>query len=104
MVPTSGGDMETITLLGPLGRAEINRCILSFSKGTNRVGSLPPGIWGRKYIHVKFEVFTAVAMNNAAFWDVTPCAFCNNQSFGGVNRLHHQVDKNQRARNNVSTN
>jgi hypothetical protein len=41
-------------------------------------------------------------MNNAVFLGVTPCAFCKNRSFGGTYRLHHQGDKNRRARNNVS--
>jgi hypothetical protein len=27
---------------------------------------------------VRFEVFTAVAMKNAIFWDVTPCGSCKN--------------------------
>jgi hypothetical protein len=25
-------------------------------------------------VYVRFEVFTAVAMKNAVFWDVTPCS------------------------------
>jgi hypothetical protein len=25
---------------------------------------------------VRFEVFTAVTMKNAVFWDVTPCGSC----------------------------
>jgi hypothetical protein len=58
----------------------------------------------------RFEVFTAVTMKNAAFWDVTPCGFCKKQRFGGTyhhhhhHHLHHQGGKNQRARNNVSSN
>jgi hypothetical protein len=27
---------------------------------------------------VRFEVFTAVTMKNAVFWDVTPCGSCKN--------------------------
>jgi hypothetical protein len=27
---------------------------------------------------VRFEVFTAVTVKNAVFWDVTPCDSCNN--------------------------
>jgi hypothetical protein len=27
---------------------------------------------------VRYEVFTAVAMKNGAFWDVTPCGSCKN--------------------------
>jgi hypothetical protein len=26
---------------------------------------------------VRFEVFTAVTMKNAVFWDITPCGSCN---------------------------
>jgi hypothetical protein len=30
------------------------------------------------------EVFTAVTMKNAAFWDVAPCGSCKNRRFGGT--------------------
>jgi hypothetical protein len=43
-------------------------------------------------------------MKNAVFWNVTPCGSCKNRRFGGMYRLHHQGDKNWRARNNVSSN
>jgi hypothetical protein len=43
-------------------------------------------------------------MNNAVFWDVTPCGSCNIRRFGGTYRLHHQRDKNRRTRNNVISN
>jgi hypothetical protein len=33
---------------------------------------------------VTFEVFTAVTMNNAVFWDITPCGSCKNRCFGGI--------------------
>jgi hypothetical protein len=33
---------------------------------------------------VRFEVFTAVAMINGVFWDVTPCGSCKNRRFGGT--------------------
>jgi membrane carboxypeptidase/penicillin-binding protein len=33
---------------------------------------------------VRFEVFTAVTMKNAVFWDVTPCGSCENRRFGGT--------------------
>jgi cytidine deaminase len=29
--------------------------------------------------YVRFEVFTAMAMKNGVFWDVTPCGSCKNQ-------------------------
>jgi hypothetical protein len=41
-------------------------------------------------ILVRFEVFTAVTMKNAAFWDVAPCRSCVNWCFGGTYRLHLQ--------------
>jgi hypothetical protein len=34
--------------------------------------------------HVRFEIFTAVTMNNVVFWDVTPCGSCKNRRFGGT--------------------
>jgi hypothetical protein len=37
-------------------------------------------------------------MENAVFWDVTPCGSCMNRRFGGVYRLHLQGDKYGRAR------
>jgi TolB-like protein len=30
---------------------------------------------------IRFEVFTAVNMKNAVFWDVTPCDSCKNRHF-----------------------
>jgi hypothetical protein len=33
---------------------------------------------------VRFEVFTAVAMKDGVFWDVTPCGSCKNRRFGGT--------------------
>jgi hypothetical protein len=51
----------------------------------------------------RFEVFTAVTMKTAVFWDVAPCGFCKNRRFGGSYRLPHQGGKNQRARNNVGS-
>jgi hypothetical protein len=39
---------------------------------------------------VRFEVFTAVTMKNAVFWDVAPCRSCVNRRFGGTYRLHLQ--------------
>jgi hypothetical protein len=38
-------------------------------------------------------------MMNSVFWDVTLCGCCKNRRFGGVYRLHHQDEKNYRARN-----
>jgi hypothetical protein len=39
---------------------------------------------------VGFEVFTAVAMKNVVFWDVTPRGFIINRLLGGICRLHLQ--------------
>jgi hypothetical protein len=39
--------------------------------------------------HVGFEVFTAVTMKNAVFWDVAPCGFLMDRRFGGM--CHHSV-------------
>jgi hypothetical protein len=43
-------------------------------------------------------------MRKAVFWDATPCCSCKNRCFGGMYRPHHQGGKQQRARNNVSSN
>jgi hypothetical protein len=40
----------------------------------------------------------AVTMKNI-IWDVMPCGSCKSLRFGGTYRLHHQVEKNQQARN-----
>jgi hypothetical protein len=51
-----------------------------------------------------FEVFTAVTMKNAIFWDAEPCGSCKSPGFGVTYHLHHQGDKNQWARNSVPPN
>jgi hypothetical protein len=38
-------------------------------------------------------------LKNAVFWYVTLCDSCKNQCFWGTYHLHHQDDKNRRARN-----
>jgi hypothetical protein len=53
---------------------------------------------------VRFEVFTAVTMKNAVFWDVAPYRYCINRRLGRKYRLHLQgrrkkKNKNPRARN-----
>jgi hypothetical protein len=45
------------------------------------------------FIDVRVEVFTAVTMKNAIFWDVVPCRSCVNRRFGGKYRLHLQGRK-----------
>jgi hypothetical protein len=39
-----------------------------------------------------------VTQKNAVLWDVTQFGSCENRRFGGTYRLHHQGDKNRRAR------
>jgi hypothetical protein len=40
------------------------------------------------HYHVRYEVFTAVTMKNAVFWDVAPCRSCElNRRFGRTYRL-----------------
>jgi hypothetical protein len=34
--------------------------------------------YNRHLLYVRFEVFMAVTMNNAVFWDVIPCGSCKN--------------------------
>jgi hypothetical protein len=43
-----------------------------------------------------------INIKNTVFWDVALCVSCENQRFAGTYLLHHQYEKNQRARNNVS--
>jgi hypothetical protein len=45
-----------------------------------------------KPVNAKYDsdVFTAVTMNNAVFWDVTPCCSCKNRRFGGMYRHSDQ--------------
>jgi hypothetical protein len=38
---------------------------------------------------VRFEVFMAVTMKNAIFWDVMLCGSCKNQRFGGTYGLQN---------------
>jgi hypothetical protein len=38
------------------------------------------------YCYVRSEVYTAVTMKNAVFWDMTLCGSCKNCSFGGAYR------------------
>jgi hypothetical protein len=57
-----------------------------------------PVKWMTIHTSVRFEVFTAVTMSNAVFWDVTPCDSCKYRRFGGMYRLQYQSDKNRRAK------
>jgi hypothetical protein len=53
-------------------------------------------------IYVRFEVFTAVTMKNAVFWDVAPSRSYVNQRFGGMYRFHLQGRKTRKAGTSVS--
>jgi hypothetical protein len=44
-------------------------------------------------VYVRFEVFSAVTMKKAVFWDVAACR-CVNRRFGGTYRLHLQGRSN----------
>jgi hypothetical protein len=55
-----------------------------------------------KIQYVGFEVFTAVTMKNACFWDVAPCRSCVNRRFGGAYRLHLQGRKIRERETSVS--
>jgi hypothetical protein len=52
---------------------------------------------------VRFEVFTAVTMKNAVFWDMAPCRSCVRRSFGGTYRLHLQSRKIRQRETSVSS-
>jgi hypothetical protein len=45
---------------------------------------LPKNLARRLKENVRFEDFTPVTMNNAVFWDVSPCTSCVNRRFGGT--------------------
>jgi hypothetical protein len=49
------------------------------------------------------ENLTNYLLNDAVFWDVTPCGSCKKRPFRGMYRLHHQGEKNQWAMTNVSS-
>jgi hypothetical protein len=45
------------------------------------------------FLEVKFQVFIAVTMKNAVFWDVASCRSSLNIRFGGTNHFHLQGRK-----------
>jgi hypothetical protein len=51
---------------------------------------------------VRFEVFTAMTMKKAVFWDVAPCRYCVNRRFGGTYYLHLQGRRKEKKRKFVS--
>jgi hypothetical protein len=67
---------------------------------------LPPHVFtlSTSFVGVKWSVSNICAPKNVVFWDVTLFGHCKNRHFGGTYRLHHQDDKNQRARSNFNSN
>jgi hypothetical protein len=57
---------------------------------------------GKEIQDVRFEVFTAVIMKKAVFWDVGPCRYHVNRRFGGTYRLHLQDRKIHKQGTSVS--
>jgi hypothetical protein len=55
----------------------------SFTRVT-RISELGTTLKSYLLKHVRFEVFAAVTMKNAVFWDVTPRGSCNKRSFRGT--------------------
>jgi hypothetical protein len=49
----------------------------------NRIIAADP-IWKMKHQSLRFEVFMAVTMKKAVFWDVAPCRYGVNRRFGGT--------------------
>jgi hypothetical protein len=51
---------------------------------------------------VRFEVFTAMTMKNAVYWDVAPCSSCVNRRFRGTYPLRLQGRKIRERGTSVS--
>jgi hypothetical protein len=72
------------------------------------IWNLGTSAWGNwvlinnNWNYVRLEDFTVVNMNNAIYWDVTPCGYCKNRHFAGTYCLYHQGDKNWLDRNTDS--
>jgi hypothetical protein len=43
---------------------------------------------------VRFEVFTAVTMENGVFWDVTPCGSCKSRRFEELSASFIRMTRN----------
>jgi hypothetical protein len=52
---------------------------------------------------VGFEVFTAVTMKNAVFWDMALCGFIINQRFEGTCHLYLQSTTNKESEEKCSS-
>jgi hypothetical protein len=69
-------DAESVIKQKVLGRT--NRLLPFDRQGPHRNRSV------QHSFYVRFEVFTAVTIKNAVFWDVAPCRSCVNRRFGGT--------------------
>jgi hypothetical protein len=67
--------------------------IMTITKGIQRIRTMR-----------SMQNLNSLDITNVIFCDVTLCGSRKNRRFGGKYPLHHQGDKNQRARNNVSSN
>jgi hypothetical protein len=77
------------------------RAIEDHNKTSKQQGQQYQAIWWSACIDwkgdceriVKFQVFAAVTMKYAVFWDVTPCGSYKNSCFARMYCLHHQGGK-----------
>jgi hypothetical protein len=60
-------------------------------------------LW-RKFSSSRLPTQFIYRFKNAAFWDVTPCGSCKTDVSDERYHLHHQGEKIQLGRNNVSSN
>jgi hypothetical protein len=90
-----GGDYEECRLLG------CKNSVLTSQK-TQYIPDTETGQLTLCKICLRLEDFDAVTVKNAVFWDVTLCGSCKNWSFGGTNRYHYGVDKNQQAKKTLA--
>jgi hypothetical protein len=57
----------------------------------------------QQFFHLGFEVFQAVTMKSAVFWDVAPCGFIINRRFGGTYRFDLQDRRNNASEEKYKT-
>jgi hypothetical protein len=80
--------------LHELANSVWNYCLLSYPAGyvsrPTDVTEKLPKVRGDKSVFLRFEVFTAVTMKKAVFWDVPPCRCGVRRRLGGTYRLHLQ--------------
>jgi hypothetical protein len=94
--------------LGPCPRfVHMSACLLKMRElicctiQGERGGRPTQSACGKENMPIKFWA-KPERKKNAVFWDETRRGSCKNRRFVGMYRLHHQVEKNQRARNNVN--